>query len=40
MKLGRYSVGLQRRIDKHRVGSNTQFFGNAALNVRLLSKTP
>lgn len=40
MKLGRYSVNLQRRLEKHSVGSNTQFFGNAALNVRLLSKAP
>jgi hypothetical protein len=38
MKLGRYSVSLQRRLEKHSVGSNTQFFGNAALNVKLLSK--
>jgi hypothetical protein len=40
MKLGRYSVELQSRLDTHRVGQNTQFFGNAALNVRLLSETP
>jgi hypothetical protein len=40
MKLGRYNVELQSRLDTHRVGQNTQFFGNAALNVRLLSETP
>jgi hypothetical protein len=40
MKLGRYDIELQRRIEDHPIGNNTQFFGNAALNVRLLSTTP
>jgi hypothetical protein len=40
MKLGRYDVGLQRRLERHPVGNNTQFYGNAALNVRLLSMKP
>ncbi|MFL5343720.1 MAG: hypothetical protein ACJ8AT_02955 [Hyalangium sp.] len=39
MKLGRYSVHLQRRLETHMVGRNTQFYGNAALNVWLLSET-
>ncbi|WP_084736514.1 hypothetical protein [Cystobacter ferrugineus] len=38
MKLGRYDADLQRRIETHSTGRNTQFFGNAALNVRLLSE--
>ncbi|WPB81611.1 hypothetical protein KYC5002_21140 [Archangium violaceum] len=38
MKLGRYDVNLQRRLETHAVGSNTQYYGNAALNVRLLSE--
>ncbi|WP_224364416.1 hypothetical protein [Hyalangium versicolor] len=38
MKLGRYDAELQHRLDFHPVGNNTQFFGNAALNVRLLSE--
>lgn len=38
MKLGRYDARLQSRLETHRVGHNTQFFGNAALNVRLLSE--
>lgn len=38
MKLGRYSVSLQRRLETHSVGSNTQFYGNAALNVKLLAE--
>ncbi|WP_239014127.1 hypothetical protein [Archangium violaceum] len=38
MKLGRYDPHLQRRLEKHSVGNNTQFYGNAALNVRLLSE--
>ena len=36
MKLGRYNVALQRRLETHSVGQNTQFYGNAALNVKLL----
>ncbi|MFY0578554.1 hypothetical protein ACN28S_33480 [Cystobacter fuscus] len=38
MKLGRYDAKLQLRLETHMVGWNTQFFGNAALNVRLLSE--
>jgi hypothetical protein len=38
MKLGRYNAALQRRLETHRVGNNTQFYGNGALNVRLLSE--
>ncbi|WNG36648.1 hypothetical protein F0U61_25450 [Archangium violaceum] len=38
MKLGRYDTHLQRRLENHSVGNNTQFYGNAALNVRLLSE--
>jgi hypothetical protein len=38
MKLGRYDANLQRRLETHAVGNNTQFYGNAALNVRLLSE--
>ncbi|WP_224247832.1 hypothetical protein [Hyalangium gracile] len=40
MKLGRYNVELQRRLETHLVGQNTQFYGNAALNVRILSEQP
>ncbi len=39
MKLGRYSIPLQRRLETHLIGQNTQYYGNAALNVRLLSGT-
>jgi hypothetical protein len=38
MKLGRYNAALQRRLETHSVGRNTRFYGNAALNVRLLSE--
>ncbi|WAS82374.1 MULTISPECIES: hypothetical protein [unclassified Corallococcus] len=38
MKLGRYDVNLQRRLEQHRVGQNSQFFANGALNVRMLSE--
>jgi hypothetical protein len=38
MKLGRYDTNLQKRLETHSVGNNTQFFGNGALNVRLLSE--
>ncbi len=37
MKLGRYDANLQRRLESHRVGNNTQFYGNAALNARILN---
>ncbi|WP_233595213.1 MULTISPECIES: hypothetical protein [Corallococcus] len=38
MKLGRYDINLQRRLEAHTVGRNSQFFANGALNVRLLSE--
>jgi hypothetical protein len=38
MKLGRYDANLQKRLEKHSVGNNTQFYANGALNVRLLSE--
>ncbi|CAM3054584.1 hypothetical protein G4177_33300 [Corallococcus sp. ZKHCc1 1396] len=38
MKLGRYDIHLQRRLESHTVGRNSQFFANGALNVRLLSE--
>jgi hypothetical protein len=38
MKLGRYNAALQKRLETHGVGNNTQFYGNGALNVRLLSE--
>jgi hypothetical protein len=38
MKLGRYDANLQKRLETHTVGNNTQYFGNGALNVRLLSE--
>ncbi|RYZ39626.1 MAG: hypothetical protein EOO71_19455 [Myxococcaceae bacterium] len=38
MKLGRYDIDLQRRLEAHTVGRNSQFFANGALNVRLLSE--
>ena len=38
MKLGRYDIPLQRRLEAHTVGRNSQFFANGALNVRLLSE--
>ncbi|MBZ4420835.1 hypothetical protein [Myxococcus sp. RHSTA-1-4] len=37
MKLGRYDIALQRRLEQHRAGQNSQFYANGALNVRLLS---
>ncbi|QSQ25844.1 hypothetical protein JY651_13320 [Pyxidicoccus parkwayensis] len=40
MKLGRYDVGLQRRLEQHHVGENGQFYGNGALNARILSEPP
>jgi hypothetical protein len=36
IKLGRYDVDLQKRIEKHNKGRSTQFFGNGALNARIL----
>ncbi|MDY7230491.1 hypothetical protein [Hyalangium rubrum] len=38
MKLGRYDAYLQYRLESHSVGQSTQFFGNGALNMRLLSE--
>lgn len=38
IKLGRYDANLQRRFETLNVGNNTQFYGNAALNVRKLSE--
>jgi hypothetical protein len=38
MKLGRYDAKLQCRLEAHSVGRNTQYYGNAALNVRLFSE--
>jgi hypothetical protein len=38
MKLGRYDANLQKRLEAHTVGRNTQFYGNGALNVRRLSE--
>lgn len=37
MKLGRYDANLQRRLETHNVGRGTQFYGNGALNARVLS---
>ena len=37
MKLGRYDANLQRRLEAHRVGNNIMFYGNGALNARILS---
>ncbi|RKH27574.1 hypothetical protein D7Y13_18620 [Corallococcus praedator] len=37
MKLGRYDANLQRRLETHAVGRNTQFYANGALNAKLLS---
>jgi hypothetical protein len=38
IKLGRYDVNLQRRIEAHGVGRTIQLYGNGALNARLLSE--
>lgn len=38
MKLGRYDANLQRRLENHTVGRTVQFYGNGALNARLLSE--
>lgn len=37
MKLGRYDANLQRRLEAHNVGRTIQFYGNGALNARILS---
>ncbi|MBZ4330271.1 hypothetical protein NR800_21910 [Corallococcus interemptor] len=36
MKLGRYNATLQQRLETHTVGNNTQYYGNGALNAKLL----
>ncbi|MGZ3460005.1 MAG: hypothetical protein ACXU86_16045 [Archangium sp.] len=38
IKLGRYDANLQRRIESHTIGRSVQFYGNGALNARLLSE--
>jgi hypothetical protein len=38
MKLGRYDAALQRRLETHNVGQNSQYYANGALNVRRLSE--
>jgi hypothetical protein len=40
IKLGRYDANLQRRIEAHTVGRTIQFYGNGALNARILSGQP
>jgi hypothetical protein len=40
MKLGRYDANLQRRLETHNVGRTIQFYGNGALNARILSELP
>jgi hypothetical protein len=37
MRLGRYDATIQLRLETHRVGRNIQFYGNGALNARILS---
>ncbi|RKI35343.1 hypothetical protein D7Y27_32160 [Corallococcus sp. AB004] len=36
VKLGRYNAALQQRLETHTVGQNTQYYGNGALNAKLL----
>ncbi|QAT88006.1 hypothetical protein EJ065_6477 [Corallococcus coralloides] len=36
VKLGRYNAALQQRLETHSVGQNTQYYGNGALNAKLL----
>lgn len=36
VKLGRYNAALQQRLEAHTVGQNTQYYGNGALNAKLL----
>ncbi|RKH53155.1 hypothetical protein D7X55_00025 [Corallococcus sp. AB049A] len=38
VKLGRYNAALQQRLETHTVGQNTQYYGNGALNAKLLSQ--
>ncbi|WP_246357100.1 hypothetical protein [Pyxidicoccus fallax] len=38
MKLGRYDANLQRRLEAHKVGNNSTFYGNGALNAKLLGQ--
>jgi hypothetical protein len=37
VKLGRYDAALQRRLENHTIGQNTQLYGNGALNARILT---
>lgn len=39
VKLGRYDANLQRRLETHNVGQNTQFYANGALNAAKLLGT-
>lgn len=36
IKLGRYDASVQRKIESHNTGRNTQLYGNGALNARIL----
>jgi len=36
IKLGRFDAILQQRIEKHTIGRNIQYFGNGALNAKIL----
>ncbi|WP_241759216.1 hypothetical protein [Pyxidicoccus parkwayensis] len=38
MKLGRYDANLQRRLEAHKVGNNSTYYANGALNAFLLAK--
>ncbi len=38
MKLGRYDANVQRRLEAHGVGKNITFYGNGALNAKLLGQ--
>lgn len=38
IKLGRFDVALQKRIERHNKGRTTQFFANGALNAKRLLK--
>ena len=36
MKLGRYDIEIQKRLETHQVGRGVQFYGNGALNASRL----
>lgn len=36
MKLGRFDVSLQKKLESHTVGRNIQFYANGALNAKLI----